>query len=96
MSRYMDVSNLDIPSDENDYDELVAFADKIAEMIVDAPSIDICFCGECKHCSKDRIKWSVKDEDGNWIDTKCNLCRRTKLEVRLDDFCSCGEREGER
>lgn len=41
MSRYIDVSNLDIPSDENDYDELVAFADKIAEMIVDAPSIDI-------------------------------------------------------
>ena len=52
-------------------------------------------CRECKYCSKDRIKWSVKDENGNWIDTKCNLCRRTKLEVSLDDFCSYGEREGE-
>lgn len=57
-----------------------------------APTIEIIRCGECKHCSKDRIKWSVKGEDGNWIDTKCNLCRRTKLEVKPDDFCSYGER----
>ena len=47
MSRYIDVSDLSIPSDENDYDELVAFADKVAEMITDAPSIDIVFCKEC-------------------------------------------------
>ena len=49
MSRYIDVSNLDIPSDENDYDELVAFADKVAEMITDAPSIDIVRCQDCKY-----------------------------------------------
>ena len=49
MSRYIDVSDLNIPSDENDYDELVAFADKVAEMITDAPSIDIVRCQDCKY-----------------------------------------------
>ena len=64
-----------------------------------APSIDIVRCGECKYCGKDRIKWSVKDDDGNWIDTKCNACYAladSKLrikEVSLDDYCSWGERK---
>lgn len=48
MSRYIDVSDLVIPSDENDYDELVAFADKVAEMATGIWSIDIVFCKDCK------------------------------------------------
>ena len=47
MSRYIDISDLDIPSDENDYDELVAFADKIAAMVTGIWSIDIVRCREC-------------------------------------------------
>lgn len=73
--------------------------DEIAErLIMDAPSIDIVRCRDCKYCGKDRIKWSEKDDDGNWIDTKCNCCYAlsdTKLkikEVNLDDYCSWGER----
>ena len=31
MRRYIDITDTEIPSDENDYDELVAFADAIAE-----------------------------------------------------------------
>ena len=31
MRRYIDITDIEIPSDENDYDELVAFADAIAE-----------------------------------------------------------------
>ena len=79
MSRYIDVSNLDIPSDENDYDELVAFADKIAEMIVDAPSIDIVRCAECV----------FKDTD------RCPMDEVYLGGLNADDFCSYGEREGE-
>ena len=30
MRRYIDITDIEIPSDENDYDELVAFADAIA------------------------------------------------------------------
>ena len=78
MSKYIDVSNLDIPSDENDYDELVAFADKIAEMIVDAPSIEIVRCKECK--------WSKANGTYQW-------CGRLDSTARItaDDFCSYGE-----
>lgn len=88
MSRWICIDDICIPSDENDWEELVAFADAIAEY----EPIEIIRCRECKYCSKDRIRWSEKDKDGEWIDTKCNLCRRTKLEVNLDDFCSYGER----
>jgi len=58
-------------------------------------------CGECKYCGKDRIKWSAKDDDGNWIDTKFNACYAladSKIgikEVSLDDYCSWGERKGD-
>lgn len=84
MSKYIDVSNLDIPSDENDYDELVAFADKIAEMIVDAPSIDIVRCAECKH----RNEWCGMGEH-RW-------CEMLNMSTTPDDYCSYGERkEGE-
>ena len=86
MSRYIDVSNLDIPSDENDYDELVAFADKVAEMITDAPSIDICFCKECRH--------SFINENHP---QKPRICGLTKMcgTTKDDWYCADGEREGE-
>ena len=80
MSRYIDVSDLNIPSDENDYDELVAFADKVAEMIADAPSIDIVRCKECKH-------W--RNTDAEKIPTASIACGN----MHADDFCSYGERE---
>ena len=44
MSRWICVDDICIPSDENDWEELVAFADAIAEQ----ESIDIVRCGECK------------------------------------------------
>ena len=99
MSRYIDAEWIrNIYADFEHYenrDDWTTPITNVLAVINDAPSIDIVRCKECKHCSKDRIKWSVKGEDGNWIDTKCNLCKRTKLEVNLDDFCSYGEREGE-
>ena len=80
MSRYIDVSNLDIPSDENDYDELVAFADKVAEMITDAPSIDIVRCRECEH--------------GTWHEqTEMYICSANDQDLyEAEHFCSYGER----
>ena len=87
------------------YDEYEAEDDEytyryVSEHQIDtAPSIDIVRCGECKYCGKDHIKWSVKDDDGNWIDTKFNACYAladAKIgikEVSLDDYCSWGERK---
>lgn len=50
--------------------------------IMTAPSIDICFCRDCKKRDDDYVcyKWASVDE-----------CPQ----VRPDDFCSYGEREGE-
>jgi hypothetical protein len=45
MSRWICVDDICIPSDENDWEELVAFADAIAEQ----EPIDIVRCRECKH-----------------------------------------------
>lgn len=53
------------------------------EMIDSAPSIDIVRCGECKH-------W-CKGDDVHGI---CYRCPNTR-QMRYDDFCSYGEREGE-
>lgn len=70
----------------------------IRTALEDADMVRVVRCKECKHCGKDRIKWSVKDNDGNWIDTKCNVCYAladSKMgikEVSLDDYCSWGER----
>lgn len=39
MRRYIDITDIEIPSDENDYDELVAFADAIASQeVIELPS----------------------------------------------------------
>ena len=63
--KYIDITDIEIPSDENDYDELVAFADAIAEQeIIQLP--------ECK-----KGKWiaTYSDCGGDvWVSWKCSNC----------------------
>ena len=54
--------------------------------ISEAPSIDICFCRECRR---------VREDGGH---ANCNgylYCRKWKTIVDEDSYCSWGEREGE-
>ena len=68
MSRYVDIDTLKIPSEEI-----------ISKWIINsAPSIDICFCRECKYF------WKYND-----LPTKCVF--HLSL-VNADDFCSYGVR----
>ena len=53
--------------------------------IDDAPSIDICFCKECRYCKKKRGTFK-----GEPI-TFCR-CEENNRDVESDDFCSYGER----
>lgn len=77
MRRYIDITDIEIPSDENDYDELVAFADAIAEQeIIQLPerkkgTWELMFNGQFKggaywfSCSKcNRIVPEVRN--GGW------------------------------
>ena len=82
MSEWICVDDICIPSDENDWEELVAFADKIAEQ----DSIELICCGECR---------KVREDGGH---ANCNgylYCRKWKTLVDEDGYCSWGEREGE-
>lgn len=45
MSRWICIDDICIPSDENDWEELVAFADAIAEQ----EPIDIVRCQDCRY-----------------------------------------------
>ena len=82
MSRWICIDDICIPSDENDWEELVAFADAIAEQ----EPIDIVRCGECR-----RVR-----EDGGHANCGGYLyCRKWKTLVDEDGYCSWGEREGE-
>ena len=98
MSRWICVDDICIPSDENDWEELVAFADMVAEQ----EPIEIIRCGECKHRP---IK-----EDADGEDYGFNLIEPTESDERCpclvadgwyswmpkDNFyCGFGEREGE-
>ena len=49
MSRWICIDDICIPSDENEWEELVAFADAIAEQ----EPIDIVRCRECKYWVSD-------------------------------------------
>lgn len=75
MSRWICIDDICIPSDENDWEELVAFADAIAEQ----EPIDIVRCGECKwfdskgHCMRSTAEYGIYED------------------VRTDDFCSYGK-----
>ncbi len=53
MSRWICVDDICIPSDENDWEELVAIADAIAEQ----EPIDIVRCKECKYYEADWCYW---------------------------------------
>lgn len=64
MSKWICIDNICIPSDENDWDELVAFADAVAEQ----EPIDLVRCGECKKvdtkkCPFYSAGWGYTDED---------------------------------
>ena len=57
------------------------FWSQITKTIDSAPSIDICFCRECKMWINEHLcQW--------WS-------RYGTVETDADDFCSYGEREGE-
>ena len=58
-------------------------AHEIANVAKYAPSIEIVRCGECKH-------WCKGDE----VYGICYRCPNTR-QMKADDFCSYGEREGE-
>lgn len=88
MSRYIDVSDLNIPSDENDYDELVAFADKVAEMITDAPSIDLVRCKECRW-----LRYCETEDLDLYLD--CDKPDGGGIPRNEEWFCADGERKGE-
>lgn len=91
MRRYIDITDIEIPSDENDYDELVAFADAIAEQeIMELPE-------------RKKGKWIKKpefcgDDVSGFIDNhfSCSECKK-EAEINswgfyiLSDFCpNCG------
>ena len=58
MSRWICIDDICIPSDENDWEELVTFADAIAEQ----EPVDIVCCRECKHWSQ------APKTDKGWCD----------------------------
>lgn len=81
MSRYTDADELKKTIDI----EIFRYdtIDHVFQIIDNAPSIDIVRCGECKYCVNGQCWKSdgLDKLDGNVAD---------------DDFCSRGEREGER
>ena len=84
MSRYyIDITDIPIPSSDNDYDELVAFADAIAEQ----DTIDIVRCKECK--------WKRLYDEGDTKYYYCALEDRPNRQWSIDetDYCSWGERD---
>lgn len=81
MSRWICVDDICIPSDENDWEELVAFADAIAEQ----EPIDIVRCGECKY-------WKDFECQCDWASTDHEGGASYSLDRNADDFCSYGER----
>lgn len=82
MSRWIELEPLIADLDKGlwgkDYDKALAEA-----IIQDAPSIDICFCRECK--------WFDDKDYGE----PTRYCTWHESVVNDDDFCSYGEREGE-
>ena len=81
MSRYIDADVLFDAMEETEWYNN-ADRDEIAErLIMDAPTIDIVHCGECKMWMSEHLcQW--------WS-------RYGTVETDAADFCSYGEREGE-
>ena len=63
--------------------EFTLYAQQVETQVKALPSIDIVRCRECKH-------WCKGDE----VYGICYRCPNTR-QMRYDDFCSYGEREGE-
>lgn len=76
MSRYID----SIWLYENFKEQAPQFAEKLKDLILVAPSVDIVRCGECKHWIDDR-----KGEDD------MGTCGLTHYFTNANDFCSYGE-----
>ena len=84
MSRYIDAGVLMRALAEMWYDSPISVTGiSVSELINKQPSIDIVRCKECKY-------WCKGDE----VYGICNRCANTR-QMRYDDFCSRGEREGE-
>lgn len=84
MSRYIDTKWLEDNAKEYSlgYYEEDEWATPL-NVLDSAPSIDIVRCGECKH-------WTNGDDTYGI----CYRCANTR-QMKADDFCSYGEREGE-
>ena len=76
MSRYVDISELEIPNDECSYEELESFVEAVCE----SEYIDIVHCRECKH-------WL----DGSGLCKHWSKLYGSVL-TKADDFCSYGSR----
>ena len=88
MSRWICIDDICIPSDENDWHELVAFADAVAEQ----EPIDLVTCAECRHCTHD----IVVERSADGYERTINLCRHPKhieeWSVTKDWYCADGQR----
>lgn len=62
--------------------------DECQKEVEEAPSVDICFCRECKFSESVITSWST-DGKNNVVE---RLCKVHKWSVKDDDFCSYGER----
>ena len=66
----------------------ITFWAEIGKIIDNAPSIDIVRCGECKYASNDGTYGCMCEHFNDTSDAYHRMWS--------DDFCSYGEREGER
>ena len=67
-------------------DSIEDFMPEAKAWITDAPSIDICFCRECKYSEK-----ATSPITALW----CKRFGLKDMAVEADDFCSYGERKGD-
>ena len=82
MSRYIDADELNI-YDVSPADGFVVMG-VTEEDIALAPSIDICFCRECK--------WFDSGKNDSEIWSMCTRHFGKYIDVNADDFCSYGSR----
>ena len=100
MSRYIDadavitaIAEFNKYEDELEYpyasDDLEEYKDDARLLIEDIPTIDIVRCKECRYCKRKR--GTFKGEPIIFY-----RCEENNRDVENDDYCSWGEREGER
>lgn len=82
MSRYIDADALAyMVASNGDAD----FINKVTKLMIDAPSIDIVRCRECK--------WFDSGKNDSEIWSMCTRHFGKYIDVNAEDFCSYGERE---